>query len=675
MAENKVSVEITMEQKAALRALSQLSREINKTEGDLEGLGKTGDSAMNILGKAGQGASDGFKSLVGGVTIANLASSAIIGVANEIKSFVVGSVNAAAEQENAINRLSQALKSAGSFSQAAIDDFSNFASELQQVSVYGDEVVISQLALAKSFGASNEQAKKMVQAAADLAATYGGSLESRVEQLGKTLTGTAGKLGTLIPGFKDLTEAQLRSGEASDFINSKIGGAAANELNTYAGQVVATKNAYSDLQEELGAFVTSSTSVSGVNTVLKGLFEEMTESLKDYRTEISRGSEGFKESQESVNQLSREYEEVTQKINDAKAVLAQDADPNTGFLQSLFLNTVRAKEQIQELSIVQKDLYAQITQAQVQASQADASRAQAGTPTEKAGISPEDQKRIDSRREAHAALIAAEAEFAAYENERRLEGVVITEENKAQELQALIDFEAEKINARYLAEEQKVAMIKDAETRQLAEAKIASKKRLDLQESERQAKKKIDDAEIIVAQQKKAALIGIMGSTFALGSAIAKEGSKEQFLIQKAAAAAQIVVATAQAMALAAATPPGLPATAPVVAYAKANGAIQLATVLASAIKGYEHGGVVPGASYTGDMVMARVNSGEAILNRSQQANTLMAIANGGGSVNNSEILERLISSINNQPINIVVDGRVLATTIRSQVQAGFRLS
>ena len=40
----------------------------------------------------------------------------------------------------------------------------------------------------------------------------------------------------------------------------------------------------------------------------------------------------------------------------------------------------------------------------------------------------------------------------------------------------------------------------------------------------------------------------------------------------------------------------------------------------------YAEGGIVPGTSYTGDKLIARVNSGEMILNRSQQA----ALMSGG---------------------------------------------
>lgn len=43
----------------------------------------------------------------------------------------------------------------------------------------------------------------------------------------------------------------------------------------------------------------------------------------------------------------------------------------------------------------------------------------------------------------------------------------------------------------------------------------------------------------------------------------------------------------------------------------------------------FAHGGVVPGGSFTGDKVPAMLNSGETVMNRQQQANVLMSIANG----------------------------------------------
>lgn len=50
----------------------------------------------------------------------------------------------------------------------------------------------------------------------------------------------------------------------------------------------------------------------------------------------------------------------------------------------------------------------------------------------------------------------------------------------------------------------------------------------------------------------------------------------------------------------------------------------------AESFKGYATGGIIGGHSYSGDNVLARVNSGEMVLNKSQQSQ-LFAIANGAG--------------------------------------------
>ena len=90
-------------------------------------------------------------------------------------------------------------------------------------------------------------------------------------------------------------------------------------------------------------------------------------------------------------------------------------------------------------------------------------------------------------------------------------------------------------------------------------------------------------------------------------------------------------------------------------------------------IMSFEEGGIVPGTSYKGDNVNANVNSGEMILNGSQQKN-LFDTANGKDSKgNNNQDSSTLISAINglrsdmkalaSRPINtsVQVDGKELA--------------
>lgn len=64
---------------------------------------------------------------------------------------------------------------------------------------------------------------------------------------------------------------------------------------------------------------------------------------------------------------------------------------------------------------------------------------------------------------------------------------------------------------------------------------------------------------------------------------------------------------------------------------------VAIASMIASfaSIPKYENGGIVGGNSYSGDKLLARVNSGEMVINKSQQAR-LWGVINGGSTANNS---------------------------------------
>jgi hypothetical protein len=80
-----------------------------------------------------------------------------------------------------------------------------------------------------------------------------------------------------------------------------------------------------------------------------------------------------------------------------------------------------------------------------------------------------------------------------------------------------------------------------------------------------------------------------------------------------------------------------IPVVGPTLGFAAAGAAIAAGLANEKKILSakFEDGGIVPGYSYTGDNVPARVNSGEMILNSAQQANLFnMANGKGGGGVN-----------------------------------------
>lgn len=161
-------------------------------------------------------------------------------------------------QESAINRINQAMISAGTFTNAASLSFQKMADEIQRTTTVSDDAALSAAALARNFSKTNEQAEKLTLAALDLSAATGDSLESAVEKLGGTLSGSAGKLGKLVPDVNNLTEAQLKAGGAVDIIAGRFKGFAEGEVNTFAGAMAQLGNKFDEVLEKIGGLIVKS---------------------------------------------------------------------------------------------------------------------------------------------------------------------------------------------------------------------------------------------------------------------------------------------------------------------------------------------------------------------------------------------------------------------------------
>lgn len=200
--------------------------------------------------------------------------------------FVTEGIAAASEQEDAINRLNQALAQSGQFTEQASRDLLDFASNLQKTSKFTDEVIASQLSFAISLGASSEQAKSLVQAAADFSSQTGKDFEGTVQALTKSLNGNATELKKLFPELKNFTDEQLKAGAAVDLLSSKFAGGAANSLNTFSGSVTLAKNSFGELQESFGETITQNPVVIKVLQQLSSEFENLKKFIDNNKQSI-----------------------------------------------------------------------------------------------------------------------------------------------------------------------------------------------------------------------------------------------------------------------------------------------------------------------------------------------------------------------------------------------------
>jgi hypothetical protein len=616
---------------------------------------KLGDTISVALGAFGGGlALKGFNAL-----------SNAIGSSTD---FLKESIKASAEQEAALNRLAQSLRSTGSFSQQAVEDFAQFASELQKTSVFGDEVVIGQLAIAKSLGATNQQAKDLVQAAANLSATFGGSLEENVMKLGKTLSGVTNReLSKTLPELRGLSEEALRTGEAIKIVNDRFGGAAASELNTYAGQTTALSNAFSDLQEELGAFVTSSESVNGLISIATGLFQEITQEIVDYNAEQKRANGTLVETEGTLTSLSVKYSQVRDEIEKYQSVI--DADKQKGLLDSLFSfdNAPLARERVQALTTELQKLDAQIQKASEEVAKQKTATGGGGAAD---NTTKQELDRIAAA-EAQKTQLISQAELERANTQAEIANLAIMNDMGRQEaeFQRILEFETQKKELEFQLAEEKAGLIEDralreaelskiGKERELAFSQIANKNLVDNEKLKYQnlqnqafAFKKFED------QTQKERVAGLQ-SNFNQIATLSQSGNRTLASIGKSAAVANATIDGYAAVqkALASAPPPLNYALAAAVGTATAANVAKIAGV------NFQDGGFVPpaGATRGADNQLASIRTGEMVLNADQQKNLMNMI--NQGTMGSGEIV-------------IQIDGRTIARAVRDQINNGFKLA
>lgn len=228
------SFEIQAEIKAARAAVEKFSDDTQKRLDKIS------------LATAVSGFVDGFKAV-------KEASSKVIDFLKDC------SAEAAKSEEN-IRLLNNAMRVTGEFSATASSRMLEFADNLAKVSTYSDDAILSSLTLAKNFGLTNLEARKLAQAAADLAAFTGQDLNSATQQLAATYNGFISReLAKMVPAVKNLTKAQLEAGAAVDLLAKKVDGSAKDALNSFSGTLKQKEKDAEDFKKVIGRVVNAIT--------------------------------------------------------------------------------------------------------------------------------------------------------------------------------------------------------------------------------------------------------------------------------------------------------------------------------------------------------------------------------------------------------------------------------
>lgn len=283
----------------------------------------------------------------------------------------------------------------------------------------------------------------------------------------------------------------------------------------------------------------------------------------------------------------------------------------------------------------------------------------------------------DEKRLAEAKRLRLEQEAAArkekIDGEKKLaeELRVLKEEQKIQdESDRLFQMETEQIfnDSRLVAlqdfftrqQEAEIQAGINAATSEAERQKLILKAQIEGQKKRRSSQKNACKAEENLDRQCMESKIRAFGGMFGALASLAQQGGARQFKIMKALAKAQVITNGIAAVSEAARQP--YPINIPLTIKAVAEGAARLSAINSQQPR-FENGGIVPGSSFSGDQVQARVNSGEMILNRQQQSQ-LFNLANGAGAGGQEIIVNTTVE----------LDGEVVGNSVSRQVANGLVL-
>jgi hypothetical protein len=735
MAETSIKITLDIADKAAQKSFDNFLTSANKSDKALEKLAETGAEAFSEIG-VHIGKATGLYDIFVGNLAANLAIKSfelLEEAAHKLfELFVVDGVRAAIAQENAVNSLNVALANSGKYSKATSDEFVEFAEQLQRTSKFSNDAIIQNAALIQSLGHLDEDGlKRATQAAVDLAAGLGRDLPEASELVAKAAAGNVtalGKLGISIEKGRNNAETFAAALKA---IEERFSGSASAQVNTYSGAVSQASHSFEDLTKQVGDLLVKNPVVIETIKAAANIFDELTDSLSEQNVGLTLlvGSgltvfldtmtfcisvvdvavRVFQTIYGVVQALSLPFLAVTVPIRALSVGLKQATDEMTEFAKDTASNlTSLGKTGDGALAGMAVKLQELRNAAETGFESVAAGANGTSAPLKNAtGNVVELTEEMKKRREAlksFADELLKQADSAKTSTETQIQSARLEADskllidqdqlnkkliNQVQFEQAKADIEARFDDARQTALQQQLTFDQDRILQALnqkiiteteyyrARNQLAAKFTQDeLKLSADQTKKEIDnkksikEAEEVLYRQRVGALTDLTQLT--------NSKNRELFEIGKAASIAKIAVDTATGAIGAYSSLSSIPYVGPALGAAAAAalvayGAEQAATVASTSFQ-YESGGIVPGTSFTGDNVVARVNSSEMILNRSQQAQ-LFDIANGRGSngsqIDYQQMAAAFMAAISKQPVTVNVGGRTIVQTLREELAAG----
>lgn len=241
-------------------------------------------------------------------------------------------IRAAEEQEQAEAKLNSAILATGRAGQISAVQLKDLASELQQVTLFGDEATISALAMTQQLADLNQdQLKRITPLIQDFSAAMGVDLNTAANLVGKTLGSTTNALSR----YGIVVDQTLSKSEEFDALvgqlDSKFGGMARSIADTSSGALTQFKNILGDVQEVGGGLI-----LDWMEPFIRKMTEVTSATLKGWKAQqnLNKAQKGIAT---SVDEWQGAIEAMKPKIREQRlsiAKLGKQMDDNTDIINT-----------------------------------------------------------------------------------------------------------------------------------------------------------------------------------------------------------------------------------------------------------------------------------------------------------------------------------------------------
>jgi len=280
--------------------------ELKKTEDALAGVERVGGTAHVSLG-----------GLWKQFALGQIAADALRQGFSLLKDFVGGSITAGLEAEKAQRSLELALSTTGRTVNAMLPGLKDHAGEIQKMTVYDDEAVLSvQALLAQLTNLDSQGLRRATEGAVGLASVFKMDLESAGNLVAKAMAGNMAALSRY--GIKVAENIPLEEKrnqlmqQLSTFYERAKG-----ETDTFSGSLSQLKNMWGEVQEKVGGAIVQNESVKNGIKDLKDWVTKLSQS-EDFKLWLDGVISGLIKAVELVGKFAGGVKDLTEKVFGAK---------------------------------------------------------------------------------------------------------------------------------------------------------------------------------------------------------------------------------------------------------------------------------------------------------------------------------------------------------------------